>query len=55
METETKEASMNCLHTGCLCAVEQAQQFCGEYCREHAADTEHADHACACGHAECQL
>lgn len=46
---------MNCMHTGCLCQAAEGQEFCSGYCRDHAALTEHAEHACGCGHAACQL
>jgi hypothetical protein len=46
-------AGMNCQHAGCTCTVEQGQEFCGDYCREHAAGGGHETHACECGHPGC--
>lgn len=44
---------MNCGHQGCTCQVEQGQEFCGDYCREHAGHQDHDTHACECGHPGC--
>lgn len=44
-----------CMHTGCKCQADPGSEFCGEYCRDHSAESEHADHACECGHAACQV
>ncbi|HEU4526777.1 MAG TPA: hypothetical protein VFT80_02475 [Actinomycetota bacterium] len=46
---------MMCTHMGCRCDVAEGQEFCGDYCREHAAETEHAAHECECGHPACQM
>jgi hypothetical protein len=43
---------MNCQHAGCRCQVEQGQQYCGDYCRQHATEG-HEEHACECGHPDC--
>ncbi len=45
---------MTCTHMGCRCDVAEGQ-FCGDYCREHSAETEHAAHECECGHPACQM
>jgi hypothetical protein len=46
---------MNCQHMGCMCMVEPGQEFCGDYCREHAADPAHEGHRCECGHPACDM
>ena len=43
---------MNCGHEGCKCQVAEGEQFCGDYCRDHATET-HEAHTCECGHAAC--
>lgn len=43
---------MNCQHAGCKCQVDEGQQFCGDYCRQHSTE-EHEEHACECGHPAC--
>jgi hypothetical protein len=43
---------MNCEHQGCKCQVEEGQQFCSDYCREHAG-AGHEEHRCECGHPAC--
>jgi hypothetical protein len=45
---------MNCGHEGCTCQVEAPDQFCSDYCREHAGHTPGEGHACECGHPDCQ-
>ena len=44
---------MNCQHEGCTCQVEAGQEFCSDYCRDHASETGHGAHACGCGHPGC--
>jgi hypothetical protein len=44
---------MKCRHEGCTCLVEAGQEFCSDYCRDHAAETGHGTHACGCGHPGC--
>lgn len=46
---------MNCMHGGCLCEVRSEEEFCSDYCRNHATEAEHAEHDCGCGHDACQL
>ncbi|HET9723674.1 MAG TPA: hypothetical protein VFR44_07510 [Actinomycetota bacterium] len=46
---------MSCGHTGCTCQAAEGQEFCSDHCREHAAMSEHPDHACGCGHAACTM
>jgi hypothetical protein len=43
---------MNCQHEGCKCQVEQGQEYCSEYCRQHSAEG-HEGHTCDCGHPAC--
>jgi len=43
---------MNCEHEGCKCQAEAGQQFCSDYCREHASE-QHESHSCECGHPDC--
>lgn len=42
-----------CQHEGCSCQVEGGG-FCGDYCREHAAQSGHETHTCGCGHPDCR-
>jgi hypothetical protein len=44
---------MDCQHEGCLCTVEDGQEFCSDHCRQHAEGT-HEEHVCECGHPACQ-
>ena len=44
---------MGCAHDGCMCRASEGQEFCSDYCREHAGETEHVAHACECGHDAC--
>jgi hypothetical protein len=46
---------MNCQHMGCGCEAEQGEEFCGDYCREHAGDAAHEEHRCECGHDACTM
>jgi hypothetical protein len=46
---------MNCQHMGCMCMVEPGQDFCSEYCGQHAGDPAHEEHRCECGHAACSM
>jgi hypothetical protein len=46
---------MKCGHAGCLCNVEQGQEFCSDHCREHASGRDHLEHACECGHDACNV
>ena len=46
---------MNCQHTGCACQVDEAQEFCGDYCRDHASEAGHAEHECECDHPACSV
>jgi hypothetical protein len=46
---------MNCQHMGCRCQAEQGEEFCGDYCREHAGDAAHEEHMCECGHDACTV
>lgn len=45
---------MPCGHEGCTCQVEEAGKFCGDFCREHAADADPDVSACQCGHPQCR-
>lgn len=54
-EDEEEEVPMGCLHMGCRCDVSEGQEYCSDYCREHAAEADHAAHECACGHPACQM
>jgi hypothetical protein len=45
---------MNCRHEGCGCQVAEGQEFCSDYCRDHAGEPGHGQHTCGCGHPECQ-
>jgi hypothetical protein len=40
---------------GCRCQAEPGQEFCGDYCREHARDPAHEEHRCECGHDACMM
>jgi len=43
---------MQCAHEGCRCQAED--DYCSDYCREHAGSAEHAEgHSCGCGHDAC--
>jgi hypothetical protein len=44
---------MNCQHQGCRCQDADQSGFCSDYCRQHAGEAAHEDHACACGHPDC--
>jgi hypothetical protein len=46
---------MNCQHMGCRCQAEQGEEFCGDYCRQHAGDAVHEEHVCECGHDACTM
>ena len=46
---------VNCQHMGCRCQAAEGQEFCGDYCREHAADAAHEEHRCECGHDACTM
>ena len=43
---------MNCQHQGCRCQAEDGG-LCSDYCRQHAGEAGHGEHACECGHAGC--
>lgn len=43
----------NCAHEGCRCQVEQGEEYCGDFCREHTASGPTGE-PCGCGHAACQ-
>jgi hypothetical protein len=49
------EAGVNCQHMGCRCQAAEGREFCGDYCREHAADAAHEEHQCDCGHDACTM
>ena len=49
------EVGMNCQHMGCRCQAEQGEDFCGDYCREHAGNAVHEEHTCECGHDACTM
>jgi hypothetical protein len=49
------KAGMNCQHMGCRCQAEQGEDFCGDYCREHAGNAVHEEHTCECGHDACTM
>lgn len=40
-----------CLHEGCNCVVEEGNQYCSDFCREHAGPPMEK---CDCGHPGCQ-
>jgi len=44
---------MECRHDGCTCQVGQGEEFCSDYCRQHAGDMAHTGHGCECGHPGC--
>jgi hypothetical protein len=44
---------MTCLHEGCTCETDRDQEFCSDYCLDHAGREDHAGHGCECGHAGC--
>jgi hypothetical protein len=46
---------MSCQHMGCKCQVEAGQDFCGDYCSQHAGDMDHEEHRCECGHPACSM